>query len=335
MNYKRIMQEAFSEVSPSLSDEEIRTNVIERTENMNKQAKNPRRWYIPLIVAAAVVSITTVGVGAAYGWDFVQLFNENFENKADDYVLPTNIDNQANTVDLSDMGEDIFQSFEFEYGTVDFIGYISDSSNIMLMYNLDIDEEALGDNAQDDAYWQLSDAIPKHREKSSSGQGYCNPDGSFTYYTTYSYGENALTNGDVFRIKFTELYSFGNDIYSSIPLTEPIILEFTLENVNTAYKEIKCNHYYIDDGYSRTLDKVIITPLSIDWYSLRGKAAQSDTRLWESIEFTLSDGTVIKNYDITGTDSGEYDFFSAKLDKPIDPYEVISVMICGIEISTQ
>lgn len=335
MNYRKIIQEAFYDVSPSISDEKIRINVIERTENMNKQAKNPRRWYIPLIVAAAVVSITTVGVGAAYSWDFAQLFNANFENKADDYVLPTNIDNQANTVDLSDMGEDIFQSFEFEYGRVDFTGYISDSSNIMLMYSLDIDEEALGDNAQDDAYWQLSDTIQKHPEKSSSGQGYRNPDGSFTCCTTYSYGTNALTNGDTFRIEFTELYSFGKDTYTSLPLSEPIILEFTIENVNPAYKEIKCNHEYTDDGYSRTLDKVIVTPLSIDWYSLRGKAAQSDTELWASIEYTMSDGTVVKNYDITGTDSDDYDFFSAKLDKPIDPYDVTSVTICGIEISVK
>lgn len=335
MNYRKLIREAFFEVSPSISDERIMKNVIERSKNTTKQVKHSNRRHIPMIAAAAVVSITTVGVGAACNWDISQLFNTYFQNKADDYILPTNIESQADIVDLTDMGNDILQSFEFEYGRVDFTGYISDSSNIMLMYTLSIDEDALGKNSQADAYWQLSDGAKTHTEKSSSSQGCRGTDNSFTYCTTYNYGANTLTNGDIFRIEFTELCSFGKDTYTSLPLSEPIILEFTLENINNAYKEINCSHQYTDDGYSRTLDKVIITPLSIDWYSLRGKSAQSDTQLWESIEFTLSDGTVIKNYDITGTDSGEYDFFSAKLDKPIDPYEVISVTICGTEISTK
>lgn len=333
MNYKRVMQEAFSVISPSISEDEIRTNVIERSQSTNEQTKYSHKRYIPLIAAAVAASATTVGVGAACNWDFAQLFNAHFQNKADDYILQTNIESQADIVDLTDMENDILQSFEFEYGRVDFKGYISDSSNIMLMYTLSIDEEALGENSQANAYWELSDGTKTHAEKSYSGQGYRGNDNSFTYCTTYSYGKNTLANGDVFRIEFTELYSFGKDTYINLPLSEPIVLQFTLENVNNEYKEIDCHHRYTDDGYSRTLDKVIVTPLSIDWYSLREKAVQSDTELWSSIEYTLSDGTVIKNYDISGTACGEYDYFSAKLDKPINPYEIISVTICGIEIS--
>lgn len=335
MDYKKIIQDAFSAVSSSRSDEEISSNVIERTENMNKKTKKTRSRCVAAIAAAVAVSTGTVAVGAACGWDFAQLFNMHFENKADDYILPTNIESQADTVDLTEMGNDILQSFEFEYGRVDFKSYISDSSNIMLMYTLDIDEQALGEHHQDHAYWQLSDAASTSSAKSDSGQGYRNADGSFTYCTTYSYGENKLSNGDIFRIEYTELHNFNTETYTSLPLREPIVLEITLENINTSYKEIKCSRQYTDDGYSHTLDKIIISPLSIDWYSLRGEAAQSNTELWAAIEYTLSDGTAIKCYDVTGTDSGKYDYFSAKLDKPVDPYDVTSVTICGIKIPVE
>lgn len=139
----------FDQISPTESDDELLQAVFARkAENMNMTNTNTKRKIIRKaviipIAATLALSATAVGVGAAYNWDFSQIFQSFYSQRAEDgkCLVDTNIDNQTLNADLSSMGKNLGLSFDFEYGTVNFTGVIADSSILFLTYELNVNED--------------------------------------------------------------------------------------------------------------------------------------------------------------------------------------------------
>ena len=75
MNYKKIINDSFSALTPLTANEEIIRNVTERAEKKSmKKTFKLRKPVIALCAVTAAATLGTVTVGAATGWDFNKLF---------------------------------------------------------------------------------------------------------------------------------------------------------------------------------------------------------------------------------------------------------------------
>lgn len=79
MNYKKIIKDSFSTLTPLTVNEEIIRNVTERAEKMEKKKRiSIKKPVIAVCAAVAAVAVGTISVGAATGWGYIDYFKNMF-----------------------------------------------------------------------------------------------------------------------------------------------------------------------------------------------------------------------------------------------------------------
>ena len=79
MNYKKIIDDSFSTLTPLTVNEEIIRNVTERAEKMEKKKRiSIKKPVIAVCAAVAAVAVGTISVGAATNWGYIDYFKNMF-----------------------------------------------------------------------------------------------------------------------------------------------------------------------------------------------------------------------------------------------------------------
>lgn len=79
MNYKKIIGNSFSTLTPLTANEEIIRNVTERAEKMEKKKRiSIKKPIIAVCAAVAAVAVGTISVGAATNWGYIDYFKNMF-----------------------------------------------------------------------------------------------------------------------------------------------------------------------------------------------------------------------------------------------------------------
>ncbi len=350
--------ELFDNITPPKSDEEMLRAVLSadrETASQSEPDASPRklRFRKPTIIAAAVaaVSVGVTAAGAASGWNFPKLFEGFYNRISTEHAgyVDTGIENQASTVDLSEMGIDLDKTVDFGYGTVHFTGAIADSNVVMVMYDLTVKDEVLEEyyskfSKEDgkELFINLDSSFLNPGCNFSDGLGYylTIPDGTINNEAAgcsrtdaYYYQDGYLSKDMTIELKFDtfNINSSGRSWWE-LELEEPVTLSLPLEFMNTDRIAVSPNVEITHDNYRYFLEDVVITPLSIQWYTRRGEKTGNLPLRSEPLIYRFKDGTEVKNYGITetaefnGSDPGR-EFHSALLEKPIDPSELASVTI--------
>ncbi len=348
MKYK----ELFDKITPPKTDDELLREVISRKNDaviMSKASpkKRPSRAVMIAAAAAVTASVGITTVGASNGWDFTRLFEGFYSDVLNDYpwYVDTGIDRQVLTADLSEMGVDLDKTVDFGYGTVTFKGAVADSNVVMLMFDLCVSDDTLREyyskhSADGKEPWlNLSLDISKPNSIITEDYGYplSIPSGTVgenrtgCSRTNISYYPDGFLNKDrVLNITFDtfSMYS-GNNSFWELELDEPVTLSLPLDFMNTDRIEVSPNADIIHDNYRYFLEDVVITPLSIQWYTRPGERIEHLPMHSDPLIYRFKDGTEVRNYGIS--ESAEYlgdrEFHSALLDKPINVDDLVSVTI--------
>lgn len=334
--------ELFNNITPPKSDDELLRNVLscrgEAVPARFSGTTKKRYFRRPVIIAAAAVAAASVGVtaaGASVGWDFTKLFRGFYSQRALDNAgyIDTGIENQLATADLSAMGTDLYQTADFGFGKVTFTGAVADSSVIMVMYELDINEDVLHDFAQD--YGLQENEIWGELEPDSQTIGFYGTQGfgertksSYKRTVIFEFHGNELNKESSFNASFCTLSLWGNSFTLEIPLEEPVTIELSLDFISTERVTVETDAEVQIDNYLYELKKVNITPLAVqlDVKEIR-KTGKPDKS--EPLILQFKDGTEVKNYSlISSTVEGIDSYpFLILLDKPIDINNLSSVTI--------
>ena len=79
MNYKKIIDDSFSTLTPLTVNEEIIRNVTERAEKLEKKKRiSIKKPVIAVCAAVAAVAVGTISVGAATNWGYIDYFKNMF-----------------------------------------------------------------------------------------------------------------------------------------------------------------------------------------------------------------------------------------------------------------
>lgn len=353
----------FDRITPSKTDDELLRSVLARRDEAvrGEFSDTAKRRSIrkPVIIAAAAVTAASVGVtavGASTGWDFSKMFEGFYTKITNDYYgyVDTGIEDQILTADLSEMGINLDRTIDFGYGTVTFTGAIADSQVVMVMYDLTVKDEVL------DEYYS------KHSNEGakpwiSLGFDFLNPGcrhaDSFGYPLSipnetisdngvncsrtdaYFYEDGYISKDMVLEIEFDLFSMFASDhSLWEIELEEPVTLSLPLDFMNTDRIEVSPKVDIIHDNYRYFLEDVVLTPLSIQWYTQPGEKIDHLSLRSDPLIYRLKDGTEVKNYGITegaayNAYSGDLEFHNALLDKPINLDDLASVTIGNYTIN--
>lgn len=345
----------FDQIKPPKTDDELLQAVISRRGEAVPEELTPKRrtFRKPVVIAAAAVTTASVGitaVGASTGWDFSKMFEGFYTKVTNDYYgyVDTGIEDQVLTADLSEMGINLDQTVDFGYGTVTFTGAIADSNIVMIMYDLTVDDEVLEEyyskySKEGKKPWMLLTL-----DFMKPG---CNYSDSFGYplsmpYETisdngvdcsrteaYFYQDGFLSKDMVLDIEFNTFSMFASDhSWWDITLDKPVVLSLPLDFMNTDRIAVSPNVEIIHDNYRYFLEDVVITPLSIQWYTQPGEKIEHLPLRSDPLIYRLKDGTEVKNYGITegaayNASMGDREYHSALLDKPINLDDLASVTI--------
>ena len=335
----------FDQMTPKKTDDELLQAVLAGRigESSGGKARPFRR---PVIIAAAAVAAASVGItaaGASNGWDFTGLFQVFFSQRALDNAgyIDTGIENQLVTTDLSAMGTDLYQTTDFGFGKVTFTGAVADSSVVMVMYELDINEEVLQGFAQD------------HGLQKNEIWGELEPDSQTSgFYGTQGYGErvesgykrtaifefhgNELNKESSFNANFSTITLCGNSFTRALSLEEPVAIEFQLNFISTERISVEPNAEVQIDNYLYELKKVNITPLAVQWDAKMIRKTGTPDKS-DPLVLRFRDGTEVKNYSFTSSaiEGIDSDPFLVLLDKPIDINDLSSVTIGDYTINLE
>lgn len=354
--------ELYDKITPPKTDDELLRAVLSRREEAVHDGftETPKRraFRKPIIFAAAAVTAVSVGVtavGASTGWDFSKMFEGFYSQRAQDNVgyVDTGIENQVITADLSEMGISLDQTVDFGYGTVTFTGAIADSNVVMIMYNLTVDDEVLEEyyskhSKEGKKPWvHLTFDFLKPGCNFSDGFGYPL---SMPYETisdngvdcsrteAYFYQDGFLSKDMVLELEFNTFSMFAGDhSWWDITLDEPVVMSLPLDFMNTDRIAVSPNVEIIHDNYRYFLEDVVITPLSIQWYTQPGEKIEHLPLRSDPLIYRFKDGTEVKNYGITESSEykGDREFHSALLDKPINVDDLASVTIGDFTINLE
>ncbi len=79
MNYREIINDSFSTLTPLKTNEEIIRNVTERAEKMEKKRRvKVKKPVIAVCAAAAAIAVGTISVGAVTNWGYIDYFKNMF-----------------------------------------------------------------------------------------------------------------------------------------------------------------------------------------------------------------------------------------------------------------
>lgn len=342
--------ELFNNITPPETDDELLRNVLLRRSKTDSPgfsaATKKRTLHRPVIIAAAAVATAAVGVtaaGASTGWDFTKLFQGFYSQRALDNsgYIETGIENQLAAVDLTAMGTDLYQTTDFGFGKVTFTGAVADSSVVMVMYELDINEDVLQNFAQD--YNLQENEIRAELKPSPQTNGCYGTQGfgertvsGYKHTVIFEFHGNELNTESSFNACFCDLTLFSSPNIREIPFEEPVILKLPLDFINTDRVTVEPDTEVQIDNYLYELKKVNITPLAVQWDAeVIRKIRKPDKS--SPLIMRFKDGTEVKNYSLTSSDveGSDSDTFLVLLDKPININDLSSVMIGNYTINLE
>lgn len=151
------------------------------------------------------------------------------------------------------------------------------------------------------------------------------------------YQDNFLNEDNVISLSFDEFSIWcGGDTKERYTLKVPIEFDIPLDFINTERIVVYPHQEIVFEGYSCTLEEVVATPLSIQWYIKRGERLSPIHS--DPLMYTFSDGTAVTSYDYTGRgalNNDELEFCTALLDKPVNPSNIASVTIGNYTVDLQ
>lgn len=355
--------ELFDKITPPKSDDALLRSVLSRRTEAapeSEYADTPKRrtFRRPVIIAAAAVATVSVGVtaaGASHGWDFTKMFEEFYNRITNDYLgyVDTGIEDQVSTADLSEMGIDLDRTVDFGYGTVKFTGAVADSNVVMVMYDLTVKDEVLEEyyskySKEGEKPWlnlSIDFLMPGCEHADSFGSSLIMPDevsddngASCSRTDAYYYQDGYLSKDMILEVEFnTFSMNAGDHSWWEMKLEEPVVLSLPLDFMNTDRIAVSPNAEMTQDNYRYFLEDVVITPLSIQWYTQRGENIGHLSLRNEPLIYRFKDGTEVKNYCISETAeyNGVREIHSALLDKPINVKDLASVTIGDYTINLE
>lgn len=342
--------ELFNNITPPETDDELLRKVLAcRSEAVSvgfSDAPKRRPLRRPVIIAAAAIAAASVGVtaaGASTGWDFTKLFQGFYSQRALDNAgyVDTGIENQIVTADLAAMGTDLYHTADFGFGEVTFTGAVADSSVVIVMYELDINEDVLQGFVQDyglreNEVWCNLDSAPQTVGFNGTVSFGERTDSGYKCTVGFEFHGDQLNEESTLIASFSSLTLFSGTNSREIPLEEPVILDLPLDFIDTSHITVEPDVNVQIDNYLYSLEKVVITPLAVRWDSrvIRkvGKPDNSDPVICR-----FKDGTEVINYSITGSAINGYDSDSylVLLDKPININDLSSVTIGDYTINLE
>ena len=231
--------ELFNNITPPETDDELLRNILSRRSKTDSPGfstpKKKRTLRRPVIIAAAAVATAAVGVtaaGASTGWDFTKLFQGFYSQRALDNsgYIDTGIENQLAAVDLTAMGTDLYQTTDFGFGKVTFTGAVADSSVVMVMYELDINDDVLQNFAQDYNLQENEIRVELKPNPQTNGcygtQGFGERTVSgYKHTVIFEFHGNELNTESSFNASFCDLTLFSSTNIREIPFKEPVVLK--------------------------------------------------------------------------------------------------------------
>lgn len=346
---KNRYNELFDRVNPPKTDDELLRAVIaeknsglapETPEQSEPRRRVFKRPAVILAAAAVTVSAGVTAAGASVGWDFPKLFEGFYTNVLTDYYGygDLNTENEEITADLSEMGIDLNHTFDLGIGSVTFTGAIADSSAVLVMYDITIDEEILEEyNPDNREMWAMLDLRGKPDGFFSGGlnliskgsNSISRKGNTFSRALSYEFMD-CLDKNDVLNISCESIRLSAAKLPSKeIMLENPVELSIPLDFMNTDRIEVSPNVEITHDDCRYLLEDVIITPLSTKWYVQPLDEINHLPLRSEPLIYRFKDGTEVKNYGIT--EGSSYDDGQERhhtiLDKPINLSELVSVTI--------
>lgn len=346
MKYKTL----FDRITPPRTDDEmIRLVLSGEPGTIPARAEPPlkRRSFRRTAVfaaAAAALAVGTTAAGASCGWDFSKLFEgfySRISSETQGYV-DTGIESQTSAADLSQMGISLNKTVDLGCGTVTFTGAAADRNTVMVMYDLSLNERALDEyhdkfgDSEKSLWWELG--LSENPAGCNLATGYGTKDntsGAVSYTSVYSCQNGFLTEDSVMELEFGTVAIYGGASRLEIELEQPVTLSFPLNFMNTEIVSVYPGADIAIDNYEYHLDEVAVTPLSIQWYAVRGGKTGRLEGETDPLICKFADGAEVRNYQISGASEygGDREFFTVLFDKPINPAELVSVTIGGGEIS--
>lgn len=357
--YKEIFDKAFSSLSPLTDSKKITENVIERTKNM-KTPSNTKHisFKKPIAIAAAAVfgiTVATVSVGAATGWNFNEAFNSVFKQRTQAFETTENYQNYKSDFDFKKYGKELDLWYTYDNYSLNIKGVIADHSTAYVVYDVIFDENY--DYGEKDRYtpWEMT-AILETADKAmhtNDGDIISVNDNRFTFYkmATGSTKSETLAGNtlviDFYRlirgiensVDCDALYSEEQtldcgltvEIPVDFPLYNPLTLNIPEENNKTNLIDWKNGEkYYVE----AKLETISLSPLSCDFSFMTGiptdKLSKGDCYDLSDCSFTDKNGNeIIITYNscsIDVEDNGRMNYHVI-LNQPIAPDEITSVTI--------
>lgn len=334
MKYKTL----FNAIHPPKTDDEMIRSVLSGKDKpvpaYAVTAAKKHRFRTPAVIAAAALAASVVisAAGAYCGWDYSRMFDGFFSRIAEesgDYV-DTGIGAQISAADLSQMGTDLDKTVDFGCGTVTFTGAVADSNTVMLMYDITVDDDILLEYQE--KYGGGNNVLARiWFENNPTGCNFADGFGTGNSWTTVLfYQDGYLSRDSVLELEFDTLTLWSGDNFPwEIDTEEPVTLSLSLGFMNTQRVALSPEAETTLDNYQYTIEDVIITPLSIQWYARRGEKSGKLQGETDPLIFRFKDGTEVRNYQITAASeyNGGREFFAAMFDKSIDVEDLASVMI--------
>lgn len=331
---KNRYKKAYDEISPIRSDEELLRAVLDRkAENMKATQKIGKKAVI-IPVAAVMLAVATVGVGAAYQWDLSAAFEGLFRNRNE---------NAESGIDFSRIGTEIGESWRGEGYTLTIEGAVADERNAYFYYTLAFGEDFPCDYAHEDVRegtgkfdWLIdlntveliSDGEPLNVGKSVSVHD-CKwldentVQGAFSVYSSeesLTDRELTLTVGGIFRDEFI------NDVFLNRLKVECGLSAELFFDGDSVYKPVTLMpELPLKKG---TLTALTISVFGVDYTVCGESDLIAEAALFEeTISLTLRDGAVVEIYGEAGATNGKEANIHADFSFPINPAEVASFRI--------
>ncbi len=333
--------DAYNNIAPTRSDDEIIDAIIGKARPMEKKRFNKKALIIP---AAAVMALTigTVGVGAAYNWNYAELLDSFFATRMSDNDVESN-----SGFDFDKYGMALNKTVKKDGCTLDIKGVVADRNTAYIIADVTVDELAEGTLDLKDVYL-LGYIYAEQFGNNFSAESAClERNGNiFTMMCPISIADDQEFPDEIvtFTLSNFTYFPIGDDgeyTTHSFEIYEDIEVDMSCFDRSMAYKVIKPDAPFIHTSNNGStvnaiLNEIRISPLSVG-YSI-GVSPEEIQKIYEYHD--LTDGAIL-----TFADGSTMDFNSSAmvyaenteqfeckhfLRYPIDPENVASVTIAGI-----
>ncbi len=348
MDCKNIIEEAFSDLAPTLDSKAICAGVTERAGKMEKKKTGISRGFAAALVAAAVLGTATVTVGAVTGWDFNAAFGAIFSNSAE--AIDTNEAVSDNLFDFESHGKLINEIHSFDDYTLNIKAITADQTTAYILYDVTFDESYDYQPKEGWTDWSLcalADALEEGEVKAPIGRVYRNETNvikqegnTLSSYITVSLTDAEDTfSGKTLTLDFGELsrviptasekddrphieqQKLSCGLHTEIKVDFPLCNEIRSFEIN---KEIE----FSEGGVTApaVVKTAKLTPFSWEFFvELDTSGFEKADGYLADIEIKMSDGTFARPEGCMIKHSENGSTYRGVFDKPIDLDSVVSV----------